>query len=369
MVGKVDRLLPARKRLRKRLPERMGMPQSKSSRPTQRDIAELAGVSITTVSHVVNGTRAVAEDTKAAVLRAIETTGYTGDAIARSLVTGGTRSIGMAISLVANPYFATLMQAIEREASAHGYTVLLADTHDAADTERDTVRALRSRRVDGLLITPAPGDGPVIGELVSLDVPTVLIDRLATRTDVDQVGSENIQATSALTAHLATLGHRRIGMISGVPGLSTSEERVLGYRLGLGRSGLTWSSDLVACGNSSREGGALALSTLLALPEPPTALVVGNDSMMVGVLHEARRRGLRIGRDLPVVVYDDVEWADLVDPPLTTMAQPIEEIGRQAVRLLLARINDPARKAETVRLAPTLRHRESCGCPPVHSLQ
>jgi LacI family transcriptional regulator len=111
------------------------------------------------------------------------------------------------------------------------------------------------------------------------------------------------------------------------------------------------------------------LSTLLALPEPPTALVVGNDSMMVGVLHEARRRGLRIGRDLPVVVYDDVEWADLVDPPLTTMAQPIEEIGRQAVRLLLARINDPARKAETVRLAPTLRHRESCGCPPVHSHQ
>ena len=120
------------------------MPQSRSSRPTQRDIAELAGVSITTVSHVVNGTRAVAEDTKAAVLRAIEATGYTGDAIARSLVTGGTRSIGMAISLVANPYFAVLMQAIEREASAHGYTVLLAATHDPADTERDTVRALRS---------------------------------------------------------------------------------------------------------------------------------------------------------------------------------------------------------------------------------
>jgi LacI family transcriptional regulator len=341
------------------------MPQPRSSRPTQRDIAELAGVSITTVSHVVNGTRAVAEDTKAAVLRAIETTGYTGDAIARSLVTGGTRSIGMAVSLVANPYFASLMQAIEREASANGYTVILADTHDTAATERDVVRALRSRRVDGLLITPAPGDGSVIGELVSLDVPTVLIDRLATRGDVDQIGAENIQATSALTAHLASLGHRRIGMISGVPGLTTSEERVLGYRLGLGRSGLTWSPDLVACGNSSREGGALAVSTLLALPEPPTALVVANDSMMVGVLQEARRRGLRIGRDLPVVVYDEVEWADLVDPPLTTMAQPIEDIGRQAVRLLLARLADPGRAAETVRLPPTLRHRGSCGCPEV----
>ncbi|WP_037354239.1 LacI family DNA-binding transcriptional regulator [Amycolatopsis orientalis] len=338
------------------------MPRPRSTRPTQRDIAEMAGVSITTVSHVVNGTRAVAEETKAAVLRAIETTGYTGDAIARSLVTGGTRSIGMAISLVANPYFAALMHAIEREASANGYTVLLADTHDTAATERDVVRALRSRRVDGLLITPAPGDGSVLGELVSLDVPTVLMDRLTTRTDIDQVGAENIQATSALTAHLASLGHRRIGMISGAPGLTTSDERVLGYRLGLGRSGLSWSPDLVACGHSSRDGGGLALSTLLALPDPPTALVVANDSMMVGVLHEARRRGLRIGQDLPVVVYDDVEWADLVDPPLTTMAQPIDEIGRRAVQLLLARLADPGRPAETVRLPPTLRHRASCGC-------
>jgi LacI family transcriptional regulator len=190
---------------------------------------------------------------------------------------------------------------------------------------------------------------------------------VTTRVDVDQVGAENIQSTSALTAHLASLGHRRIGMISGAPGLSTSEERTLGYRLGLGRSGLTWTAELVACGHSSRAGGELALSTLLALPEPPTALVVANDSMMVGVLHELRRRGLRAGHDLPVVVYDDVEWADLVDPPLTTMAQPIEEIGTKAVQLLLARINDPSRKAQTVRLPPTLRHRESCGCREVHS--
>ena len=137
----------------------------KSPRPTQRDIAELAGVSITTVSHVVNGTRAVAAATRDAVLKAIETTGYTGDAIARSLVTGGTRSIGVAISLLANPYFAALMQAVEREAASAGYTVLLADTHDTVATEQDTVRALRSRRVDGLLLTPSPGDGMVISEI------------------------------------------------------------------------------------------------------------------------------------------------------------------------------------------------------------
>ncbi|SFP78525.1 LacI family transcriptional regulator [Amycolatopsis arida] len=340
------------------------MPRSRSSRPTQRDIAELAGVSITTVSHVVNGTRGVAPETRAAVLAAIERTGYTGDVIARSLVTGGTRSIGVAISLLANPYFAVLMQAIEREAAAAGYTVLLADTHETVTTEQATVRALRARRVEGLLLTPAPGDGAVISELVSLGMPVVLVDRLTTRTDVDQVGAENIQATSALTEHLARLGHRRIGLVSGAPGLTTSEERVLGYRLGLGRGGRSWAAELVACGHSARDGGAAALAALLDLPDPPSGVVVANDVMMVGVLHEARRRGLRVGRDLAVVGYDDVEWADLVDPPLTTMAQPVEEIGRRAVRLLLARIADPEREPETVRLPPALRHRESCGCPP-----
>ncbi|HKS45602.1 MAG TPA: LacI family DNA-binding transcriptional regulator [Amycolatopsis sp.] len=334
----------------------------KSSRPTQRDIAGLAGVSITTVSHVVNGTRQVAPETRAAVLRAIETMGYTGDAIARSLVTGGTRSIGVAISLLANPYFAALMQAIEREAASAGYTVLLADTHDAIATEQDTVRALRSRRVDGILLTPSPGDGAVIGELVSLGVPTVLLDRLTTRTDVDQVGVENIQSTSALTEHLASLGHRRIGLVSGAAGLSTSEERTLGYRLGLGRGGLPWNAHLVASGHSTRDGGAAAVRTLLSAPEPPTALVVANDAMMVGVLHEIRAHGLRIGRDLAIVGYDDCEWSDLVEPPLTTMAQPIEEIGRGAVRLLLARISEPDRPPTTLRLPPHLMHRASCGC-------
>lgn len=334
----------------------------RSPRPTQRDIAELAGVSITTVSHVVNGTRPVAPDTRAAVLDAIERTGYTGDVIARSLVTGGTRSLGAAISLLANPYFAVLIQAIEREAAAAGYTLLLSDTHDTVDTEQDIVRALRARRVEGLLLTPVPGDAHLVSELLSVGMPTVLVDRVATRGDVDQVGTENIQSTSALTEHLAAHGHRRIGLVGGAPGLATSDERTLGYRLGLGRAGLSWNPDLVACGRSERTHAARALARLLDLPEPVTAVVVANDAMMVGVLHEARRRGLRIGTDLAVVGYDDPEWADLVDPPLTTMAQPVAEIGRSAVNLLLSRIRDPDRTPETIRLPPALRHRRSCGC-------
>ncbi|EHY89528.1 LacI family DNA-binding transcriptional regulator [Saccharomonospora azurea] len=333
-------------------------------RPTQRDIAELAGVSITTVSHVVNGTRQVAPETRAAVLDAVARTGYTSDVIARSLVTGGTRTIGVAISLLANPYFATLIQAIEREAAEAGYTVLLSDTHDTVGTEQDIVRALRARRVEGLLLTPVPGDASVLSELEAVGTPTVLVDRLSPRSHHDQVGAENIQATSALTQHLAAHGHRRIGLVSGAPGLATSDERTLGYRLGLGRAGLPWNPELVACGDSERRRGGEALGRLLDLPDPVTAVVVANDAMMVGVLHEARRRYLRIGIDLAVAGYDDPEWAELVEPPLTTMAQPVAEIGRAAVRLLLNRLRDPDREPETVRLAPTLRHRQSCGCPP-----
>ncbi|OQO90577.1 LacI family DNA-binding transcriptional regulator [Saccharomonospora piscinae] len=338
------------------------MPPSRARRPTQRDIAELAGVSITTVSHVVNGTRPVAPDTRAAVLGAVERTGYTGDVIARSLVTGGTRSIGVAISLLANPYFATLIQAIEREAAAAGYSVLLSDTHDTVATEQDIVRALRARRVEGLLLTPVPGDGTVVGELRSVGVPTVLVDRLSPKGELDQVGAENIQATSALTEHLAAHGHRRIGLVSGAEGLATSDERTLGYRLGLGRAGLPWDPALVACGYSDRDRAAEALSRLLDRPEPATAVVVANDAMLVGVLHEARRRGRRVGDDLALAGYDDPEWADLVDPPITAMAQPVAEIGRRAVRLLLARLHDPDRAPETVRLRPAFRHRRSCGC-------
>ncbi|MCT2587460.1 LacI family DNA-binding transcriptional regulator [Actinophytocola gossypii] len=321
-----------------------------------KDVAALAGVSITTVSHVVNSTRSVAPETRTKVLDAIERTGYTGDAIARSLVTGGTRTLGVAISLVTNPYFADLIRAIEHETTRSGYTLVLADTHDDPGAEQAAVRTLRSRRVDGLILTPSPGaSGAVLPELRRLGFPVVLLDRLTTSQDIDQVGPENVYATSGLVRHLADLGHRRIGMVSGAPGLATTSERVLGYRLGLGRSRLTWDEELVVTG--------AGLDALLDLDDPPTAVVAGNNATLSAVLHECRRRGLKVGHDLAVVGYDEVDWAELLDPPVTTVAQPVEEMGRLAVRLLLDRIADPDRPPVTKRLPTTFVHRNSCGCP------
>lgn len=327
---------------------------------TMRDVAQLAGVSITTVSHVLNSTRAVAPDTRTRVLDAIDVTGYTGDAIARSLVTGGTKSIGVAMSLDANPTVAQLIRAIEQETAQAGYAMVLTDTRDEPETERLAVRTLRSRRVDGVILAPSPGaDTAVLPDLRKLDLPTVLVDRLSISQDVDQIGPENVQAISALVRHLAEHGHRRIGMVSGPADLATNSERVLGYRLGLGRAGLTWDESLV--GYSDQESAEV--DALLDHPDPPTAMIAGSDAVLAGLLRAVRGRDLRVGSDLAVVAFGEVEWADLVDPPITTMAAPITDIGRAAVRMLLDRIADPVLPARSSRLPPTLLQRRSCGCP------
>ena len=328
---------------------------------TMRDVADLAGVSITTVSHVVNGTRAVAPSTKDRVLAAVAQTGYTGDAIARSLVTGGTRSLGLALPVGNNPHFAGLTSAVEAAATEAGYALILSDTHDEDEAERAAIRVLRSRRVDGVLLTPsAEATTSVLPELRRLGVPVVLVDRVPEHTGVDQVGPENVQATSDLVRHLGELGHRRIAMISGPQSVSTSAERVLGYRLGLGRAKLVWDQALVRA-VAPGEAGA-ALTELLDGQDAPTAVVAGDNTALVEVLRVARERGMTIGKDLAIVAHDDADWTALVEPAITTTAQPVAEMGATAVRMLLERIADPSKEASTVRIPPTLMHRQSCGC-------
>lgn len=275
------------------------------------------------------------------------------------------RRIGLAIAMDSVPYAHALADAVADAAAEVHCQVLIADTRDAVDVELAAVRELRARKIDGLLLTPAAGDDAVVNHLVRLRVPTVLVDRMARRGDVDQVGVENIQATSTLVRHLAARGHRRIGLISGADGTTTSDERALGYRLGVGRAGLRYDPQLVAGSGSTAGGAAQATARLLDREHPPTALVVGGEQMLIGVQFETHRRGITIGSELAVAGFGDPEWAGRVDPPLTTMAPPIEEVGKQAVRLLVARATDPQRPCEAVRLAPRLVHRTSCGCWPV----
>ena len=273
-----------------------------------------------------------------------------------------THRFGVAMGLHANPYSGELLRSIRAAAAAAGCEVTLADTGDTVSEEAAVVRALRADLVDGVLLVPAPGDEAVINGLVRMGVPTVLVDRLAARNDVDQVGSENTQAVCALVRHLTERRYRKIGFISGDEGLDISRERVRGYRDALERSGIRWNPDLVACGLSTPGGAARATANLLDGWPSPTALVVAGEAMLIGVQYEAHRRGIRIGSELAVVGYGDMEWARRVSPAVTTMAQPIAEIGRRAVQLLLSRVTDPDRPPEAVRLAPRFVHGNSCGC-------
>lgn len=330
---------------------------------TMADVARVAGVSVSTVSHVINETRKVRAETREEVLEAIRRTGYTQNTIARALATASTTSIGLAISVISNPYFGDLVHAIEAEASDAGYTLLLGDTHDEAEHELRIVRALQARRVDGLLLAPA-ADTTTAGTLAQLaaqDFPVVLIDRLAAD-GFDQVGTENEAPTAQLVAHLASHGHERIAMVSGLAGLSTTTERTAGYRRGLIENDLDYDPALVVSGGSRPDLAKSAVQKLLTLRRPPTALVVGNNAMTIGAMRALREAGLKVPRDVALAAFDDFEWADLFSPRLTTVAQPCLEIGSMAVRLLLSRIADPTLPPRTVRLEPSFMRRESCGC-------
>jgi LacI family transcriptional regulator len=331
---------------------------------TMADVARVAGVSLTTVSHVVNGTRPTSPRTAERVRAAIERTGYSPNTIARALARARTQSIGLAISGLGNPYFSDVIAAVEARAGRAGHTVLLGDTHDDPEQELRIVRALVERRVDGLLLSPSPAASEhALRYLAAQELPVVLLDRFLP-VGLDQVGSENERPTAQLVEHLAGLGHRRIALVAGLAGVSTTDERVRGFRLGLARSGLPEDGALVVDGGSRPDLARAAALRLLELPEPPTAIVSANNVMTIGVLRALTERSLRVPRDVALVAFDDFEWADLFAPRLTVVRQPTAELGERAVELMLSRLEAPGAPARTVRLDATFVHRESCGCAP-----
>jgi LacI family transcriptional regulator len=338
------------------------VPTRRTRKASMSDVAKEAGVSVTTVSHVINRTRVVSEATERAVMAAVARCGYVPEHTARSLRHVGSHTIGVAMSAISNVYFGEVVQAIEGEAAAHGYTMLLADTHDRTTDEIRVVGNFLERGVEAVVLAPA-GDGrEAIAQAARAGVPLVLVDRLVPDAAVDQVGTENVGPMRELVSHLADTGHRRIGLVSGLPGLVTTEERIVGYREALRGKGIRASAELVRCGSSDVAGGRAALLELLDLPKPPTAVVVANNLMTIGALEGVRDRGLRIPEDLALVSFDDFPWADVFHPRLTAMAQPTELIGREAVRMVLARLADPELPPRRVVMPPTLKHRDSCGC-------
>jgi LacI family transcriptional regulator len=198
--------------------------------------------------------------------------------------------------------------------------------------------------------------------LRSAGMPTVLLDRFA-GVELDQVAPENEDATASLVDHLADLGHSRVAMVTGLPGLHSTIERLAGYRRVVRERGLDDDPSLVLAGDSEVTRAERAVLGAFASPDPPSAVVIGNNAMTIGVLKALRTLGLRIPADVAVVCYDDFEWADLFEPRLTAIAQDVGAMGARAVAMMLERLSEPGRPYRQERVVPAFRHRTSCGCP------
>ncbi|OZD71188.1 LacI family transcriptional regulator [Rhodococcus sp. 05-340-1] len=330
--------------------------------PTMDDVARLAGVSVSTVSHVLNGTRNVNPATRQRVDAAILEIGYRRNVVARSLAAGRTHTVGLSIAALTNPYFGSLVHAVEERLSEAGYVLILGDSHDEPRSERRVTDSLLDRQVDGMILAPAAGsEFSTIPEIVRSGTPLVLIDRML---DVacDQVGPENDVSAYELTTHLLDAGHRRIAIVRGIEGISSTTERFDGYTRALADRGIELDPRLILDGRSSVEVAESRVRGLMSGPDRPTALVSMNNSMTIGSLKAVRGLGLSIPADLAFVCYDDFEWSDLFEPRLTAAAQDVQTIGRTAADLLLGRIEGREDAPRSIRVPTTFTHRNSCGC-------
>lgn len=326
------------------------------------DVARRAGVSLATVSHVLNETRFVSPETVALVKGAIVATGFTPNTLARSLARSSTSSVGIVFSWISNPYFSDIICAIEEECYKIGLSVLLSDTNDDPEKELRIVQDLHQRRVDGIILAPCPDpERRTLDYLKANSVCTVLVDRLMSD-EFDGVGVENRVAVHKLVDHLVGHGYKRIGMIPGHIGYSTTRERIAGFIERLQFHGLPTDDSLIAPECSSSEAATAATIGLLQSSPRPRAIVAGNNLSTIGAMRAIRRLGLEVPGDVALVGVDDFEWADSFEPRLTVVAQPCKEIGQRAALLVAARIKNPTGKRSMIKLEPTLVVRDSCGC-------
>lgn len=329
---------------------------------TMGDVARIAGVSASTVSHVLNGTRKVNTATRLRVEAAIEETGYRRNGVARSLAAGRTHTVGLSISALTNPYFASLVHAVERALSDAGYVLIVGDSHDDVASEQRVTGSLLDRQVDGMIVAPAAGSERVtLPEITGTGTPLVLIDR-GVDAGCDQVGPENFSSTRSLTAHLLDLGHRRIAVVRGLAGISSTIERFDGYCAALADRGIAVDPALVVDGESNTDVAEREVHALMSRADRPSALVSLNNAMTIGTLKALRSLGLSIPGDVVFSCYDDFEWSDLFEPRLTAAAQDVETIGATAVELLLRRMRGNDDPPQQIRVPTSFHHRNSCGC-------
>jgi LacI family transcriptional regulator len=339
---------------------------SKLSQPTGvtvRDVAALAGVSTATVSRVLRGRGGVRKELEQRVQNAIQTLGYRPNLSARRLRERNAKIIGVLVQDIQIPFFASLVVGIDHVLQDAGYLLLLGNTNDIPEGEQQHINIFLAEDVSGIISPPAdPTDMAHYRSLYKTGIPLVAIDREPGDLPIDTVQLNNHQAACQATQHLIQEGHNRIAFIGGRNKISTATQRQNGYESALIAAGIHIDPQLIQSGEFVQEGGYRAMNALLALPEPPGAVVIANNVMTLGALQCIHEHGLNIPCDIAVISFDDMPWASALRPPLTVIAQPANEIGIVAARLMLDRIREPLSSTKHVSLEARLILRGSCKC-------
>lgn len=320
-----------------------------------KDVARLAGVSTSTVSHVINKDRFVSEAITDKVAAAIKTLNYAPSALARSLKLNQTRTIGMLITASTNPFYSELVRGVERSCFERGYSLVLCNTEGDEQRMNQNLETLMQKRVDGLLLLCTETHQPS-QEIMQRypSVPTVMMDWAPFDGDSDLIQDNSLLGGDLATQHLIDRGYTRIGCLTGPLDKTPARLRLEGYRKAMHRAGLAIPDGYEITGNFEFGGGFAAMQQLLAHPVPPEAVFAGNDAMAVGAYQALYQAGKRIPEDMGIVGYDDIELARYMTPPLTTVHQPKDELGELAIDVLIHRMAQPDQQQQRVQLTPEL---------------
>lgn len=331
-----------------------------AERVTIIDVAKEANVSFSTVSRVVNGKGYVSPGTRDRVLQAMTRTGYVVNRQARALAGGRHQVIGLLVPDLDTSYIGEILRGIEEELAANAYDLMLYTTHRRKTRESVFVGTLTQGMTDGLLMILPLDPGAYLDSIRRRGFPYVIIDHGGQGDDGPLVGATNRQGAIDAVSYLVELGHRRIGFITGNQEMGCSRQRLAGYQDALASSGLPFDPALVREGNFHQPPGYERTRELLALPEAPTAIFAANDVSAFGVMDAVRDAGLRIPEHVSVIGFDDIPGAQSANPPLTTIRQPLREMGKVATRMLFELIAEPRREVERVELPTELVIRATC---------
>lgn len=326
---------------------------ARGERPSITRVAELAGVSATTVSHTLNGRRPVAEETRRRVLRAIEQLGYRPNVLARGLRTNRSQTIGLIIPDITNPFYPALARGLQDVLGPAGYDQIISNTDGDRATEQAAIEQMIARQVDGLAFAVFHTNAEDLLPAIEAGIPVVRLGGRLVQPGVDLVHSDDEGGAAEATRYLLGQGYRRIAFVCGPAAEGgPAAERVAGYRAALADAGASSGPDLVVHTDFGRAGGAEGVAELLEAAQRPDAVLCANDIMAIGALDALAARGLRAPQDLAVMGFDDIDAAGMVSPGLTTMANPAREIGRASASRLLARLGGSLDAASTELVIP-----------------